>query len=319
MLLETKFRVVCLIYTQLREHTGASASRCLLLLEFPTRPKESLGRGREHPQTSEAQPPLRPGPPTPAGLGGVAAHLGRWRWTRSGGAPAAGSSARWSVGCRWSRGPPALCSAPPSAPSWGGCRAPATPARGAAPRRRPAGSSGGGGSSTAGPAASPGRTRGRRRGPPAAPAAAPPGRATPTWSRERARRSGRQNRPRPSRPGRAPAAAPPVGPGGPRQAPPRRAPASSGGSAAPPWTSPSPAPLRSGSLGRRAGRRGPRGGPAQAPARPRWGERGGSAREPPSGGRGSAPSFLRLPSRPLLSAWKLTGLLAELGCSSLAG
>jgi len=28
------------------------------------------------------------------------AHLGRWRWTRSGAAPAAGSSALWSAGCR---------------------------------------------------------------------------------------------------------------------------------------------------------------------------------------------------------------------------
>lgn len=26
--------------------------------------------------------------------------LGRWRWTRSGAAPAAGSSALWSAGCR---------------------------------------------------------------------------------------------------------------------------------------------------------------------------------------------------------------------------
>lgn len=66
MLLETKFQVVCLIYTRLGEHTGASASRCLVLLEFPSRPKESLGREREDPQTSEAQPQLRPGPPAPS-------------------------------------------------------------------------------------------------------------------------------------------------------------------------------------------------------------------------------------------------------------
>lgn len=70
MLLETKFQVVCIIYTQLRERTGASASRCLLLLEFPTRPKESLGRGQEDPQTSEAQPQLRPGAPTPSRVRG---------------------------------------------------------------------------------------------------------------------------------------------------------------------------------------------------------------------------------------------------------
>lgn len=109
---------------------NAHASPRLLLPDFPAR---SAARGsrwgesgrtrRGQRRTSGARSPHRRDPPPharpPALIAapgaaaarpqaaragclseGAAAHLGRWRWTRSGAAPAAGSSARWSAGCR---------------------------------------------------------------------------------------------------------------------------------------------------------------------------------------------------------------------------
>lgn len=78
------------------------------------------------------------GPRTRSSQAAPPAYLGRWQWTRSGAALWASSSSRWSADCRWSRARPAPCSAPPWAPSWGGCpgagdrrgpRAPAAPGR----------------------------------------------------------------------------------------------------------------------------------------------------------------------------------------------
>lgn len=275
MLLETKFQVVCLIYTRLGEHTGASASRCLVLLEFPSRPKESLGREREDPQTSEAQPQLRPGPPAPSrARGGSRLTLGDGDGLEAvelpqqaaplGGVQAvdevAGPLRRVQRLHRLLLGVGAERPRPPreeqplgAAPQAAQAAAAAAPR---APQRAQAGRGDGGGAprppqQQRRPAEPRRHGAGEGRGARAASTAR--GRLARAALPRLLRRWGRAVRAR-HRPAELPPAA--------AAAPPRPGPAP-----APLRPGPSPAPLRSGSRGRRAGRRGPRGGSAQALAR----------------------------------------------------